>query len=69
MTREMNKLQRLKTVNCQECMNFHCNFKKHIKEINYTACTHVVCDRFKKERVLNPDIAEFFYQTNERLKK
>ena len=22
-----------------------------------------------KERVLNPDIAEFFYQTNERLKK
>ena len=61
MTREISRPPELKTVNCLECMDLACSFKKYLNEINYSEVTHVVCDRFKKERILNPDIAEFFW--------
>lgn len=57
MTREMNK---------PDWCNYNgeCNWwQTNIKGV----CS--ICPNYKpKQRTLNPDIAEFFYKTNERLK-
>ena len=61
MTREMNKPSW--AVDCKECWNLGCEYKKHIDKLNNTIC---VCNQFIRERKLNEDIAEFFWATCER---
>ena len=61
MTREIV----MEVVDCKKCINFACDFKNNLHEVSDTRC---ICGQFIKQRTLNPDIAEFFYATNERLK-
>ena len=64
MTQKMNKPRWAS--DCKECMNLSCEIKKNIDKVQNTIC---ICREYQKERVLNPDIAEFFYATNERFKQ